>query len=296
MQKIVTYIKRNFTKPENSLMKFILAHVIIFFVINVLSLCYQLGLFYTTPLPYLVLPCKITPFLAQWWGLFTYPFAYGSGQTLSLLGNLLFLYLYGRSVVRFLGNSRLPKLYLLGTLGGGVSFLLAHQLLPALQHNTAPLMGSWPAIYAIMSAAATFAPNYPISIILLPAGGLKMKHIVGVNMIWAFIELAQGDMSRIASLTASLLGFGYVKLMQDGTLIAGKKRLQSWGKRLHNRWWQFRHRTKLVKGQKPTSTTGLVKRKKRATSQKEVAAILDKVAKHGYQSLTEEEKQALFEA
>jgi membrane associated rhomboid family serine protease len=296
MEKIVTYIKRNFTKSENSLMKLILAHLIVFFVINVFSLCYQLGLFYTTPLPYLVLPSKIAPFLAQWWGLFTYPFAYGSGQALSLLGNLLFLYLYGRSVVHFLGNSRLPKLYLLGTLGGGVSFLLAHQLLPILQHNTAPLMGSSPAIYAIMAAVATFAPNYPIFPILLPAGGLKMKHIVGFNMIWTFIELAQGDISKIASLTASLLGFGYVKLMRDDMLTDGKKRLQSWGKRLHNSWWQFKHRTKLVKGQKPTSTTGLLKRKKRANSKKEVAIILDKVAKHGYQSLTEEEKQTLFEA
>lgn len=95
-----------------------------------------------------------------WWTAFTCLFLHGSWA--HLLGNLYFLWIYGRHVERFLGSARFALLYF----GGGVLSIAIHLLtLPAFVADE-PTIGASGAISAVLGAFLVLWPTAKLRCLL----------------------------------------------------------------------------------------------------------------------------------
>jgi membrane associated rhomboid family serine protease len=94
------------------------------------------------------------------------------GGWLHLIGNMWFLYLFGRSVEDRMGHGRFLLLYLLSGIGAGVTYFL---LTP---HSTVPTIGASGAIAGVMAAYVVLFPR------------AKVLTLIPIIFIPLFVELS----------------------------------------------------------------------------------------------------------
>jgi len=219
------------------------------------------------------------------------------------LWNMLFLYWFGRIVGDLVGNHRILPLYLLGGLAGGSIYLLTANFIYS---GESFAYGASAAVMAIVMASGTIAPDYNMRLILI--GDVKLKYIVGVLIFLDLIGIANlsNTGGHLAHLGGALFGFIFIRQLQSG---------QDWSEpvnNLVNRLEEFFTRlfSSNPKGPKVVYRSKDAKRKKhtprakgRAKSdtsaeatQARIDEILEKIKKSGYESLTDEEKEFLFNA
>ncbi|MCB0704380.1 MAG: rhomboid family intramembrane serine protease [Saprospiraceae bacterium] len=219
---------------------------------------------------------------------------------LHFLFNMLFLYFFGRIVSDLLGNQRILPLYLLGGLAGGLAYLLTANFVFG---SPGYAFGASAAVMAIVMAAGVTAPDYRLHLILL--GPVKLMYIVGVLLLIDIVGVANMDNTggRIAHLGGAFFGWLFVYQLRQGNDWSG------WVNRLLDRLSEFfnnlitgRRKPKVVYRNPEAGAQRRTKRPKgRAASdpeshQAKLDAILDKIKQSGYDSLTTEEKEFLFNA
>lgn len=303
-QNLWEQFKGAFNKGNNALIQLILINGILFFIIRILEVVLALtgmiddtAIYHQVFLDLLGLPSDLARLLLRPWTLITTFFThYGFFH---ILFNMLFLYWFGRLIHEYLGNSRLVNLYVLGGLAGGILYILIYNLSPLFVQEVgrSSLIGASASVFAIVVAAATLMPDHQFYLLLL--GPVRIKYIaifyVALSFFGAIGSNAGGD---IAHLGGALIGYVYVKRLQKGTDIG------SWVQSILNFIKSFfvrpkvkvthrgttarRTRRKSSKAHSPSSTAGV--------PQDEIDAILDKISEKGYESLTNEEKQKLFNA
>ncbi|MEL6537257.1 MAG: rhomboid family intramembrane serine protease [Bacteroidota bacterium] len=324
---ILDQFKDAFRRPNNAYIQLILINVVIFLALDgilriTLSLADQYEIFDQFK-SWFVLPANFVdegggPYLLrQPWTLFTYMFLHGG--LWHLASNMLFLFFFGRLVQEYLGSHKVISLYVLGGLVGGLLFLILYNVAPVFEGSRAYLLGASAGVFAIVVGAATLLPDHAFHLILL--GPVKIKYIAGVYVIVFFFGLvgsnAGGDAAHIGG---ALMGYLYVRQLQQGKDYGlWVIKVMEWFQRL------FRPKPKIrVTYRNPNPSTSRGTQKAKATkrtaasagtssspgsnrtaksspsgstiSQDEIDAILDKIADHGYDSLSKEEKQKLFNA
>lgn len=296
--------KNAFKKGNNGLIQLILINGIIFLMLRILEVVLTLtGIidqgfsYHQTYLNLLGLPSDLGQVVLRPWTLITTFFThYGF---LHILFNLLFLYWFGRLVHEYLGDSRLINLYILGGLAGGILYILIYNLSPLFidEVGRSSLIGASASVFAIVVGAATLMPDHQFYLLLL--GPVKIKYIaifyVAMSFFGAIGSNAGGD---IAHLGGALIGYVYVKRLQKGIDLG------SWVQSSLYFIRSFFVRPKVKITHRGNSNTRARKKPPatKATSnasgvpQEEIDAILDKISEKGYESLTKEEKQKLFNA
>jgi membrane associated rhomboid family serine protease len=261
-------------------------NVIVFLLINVPSVLERLFLrtdliaYYSNQ--YLALPAYLPKLLYRFWTPITYMFMHDSKDIFHILFNMLWLYWMGQIFEEFLGKSRILGLYLLGGLAGGVFFVAAYNIFPFFTQSgmflTATVVGASASVMAVIVGAATIAPNYTISLFLI--GAVRLKWLVLFYVVIDFLAITGPNAGgQIAHLGGALLGFVYVKQVQNGN---------DWVAAIAN---IFKAKSKLkVASTNPNKTTSAKPR------QDEVDRILDKISKTGYEKLSKQEKEVLFRA
>ena len=235
---------------------------------------------YAFLLQYLVLPSSWASYLQQPWTLLTYGWVHTSFFT--TLWGFAILYTLGQIVVNLIGNRHFMALYLLGGLAGGGVFLLLYQLSPHLQDTSTLLFGFSGSLYAIVAAAATLAPQLSFSFLLL--GAIRLKYIAGFLILFSLASLSGGAAAdSAAQLGGALLGYLYVRQLY------GYPRLRQYWRRLRGTQRKLK-----VSYRRPAGTDK--SHTEVSEDQASLDLILDKVAESGYASLSEAEKQQLFEA
>ena len=174
----------------------------------------------------------------------------------------------------------------------GIVFIASFNLLPMLAGGgDAKMVGASAAIMSILIAAATYTPYYQIRLLLI--GTVKLWHVAIVFVLLDLIQASTGNTGgHLAHLAGALFGFGYVKLLQNGTdLTNGVSRVLDFFADL----FKPRKSTPFKKVHKNNNppVKAPVKSTKDIT-QKQIDDILDKISKSGYDSLTKEEKEFLF--
>jgi membrane associated rhomboid family serine protease len=303
-QNLWDQFKGAFKKGNNGLIQLILINGIIFFILRILEVVLvltgiidQTSSYHQIYLDLLGLPSDLGQLLLRPWTLITTFFThYGFFH---ILFNMLFLYWFGRLIHEYLGNSRLINLYILGGLAGGILYILIYNLSPLFvdEVGRSALIGASASVFAIVVAAATLMPDHQFYLLLL--GPVKIKYIaifyVAMSFIGSIGPNAGGD---IAHLGGAIIGYFYIRSMQRGVDIG------SWIQTTLDFIKSFFVRPK-VKVTHRSSTTSARSRRpsKSATTsssthipQDEIDAILDKISEKGYESLTKEEKQKLFNA
>jgi membrane associated rhomboid family serine protease len=294
MSGLLDELKYNFQKQDNGLVKIIMINVaiylalVIFWIIATLSR--NESLFYSFEIVYLQfqLPSSLSEFITKPWTLFTYSFGHniynrqsGIIDIFHILFNMIFLYWFGKLIMEYLGNRRFINLYLIGGVIGGLIYLLVFNSIPYFREHSSLLIGSSGAVYAIAVAAATLLPQHRFYLIFL--GPVKIIYIVAFYIFISFIgTIGSNGGGNVCHLGGALLGFAYIKLLQRGTdlgkpinIIAG------WIKNIG------KPRMKVYSNKKKDLSL---------PSQAEIDAILDKISRSGYESLSKEEKEKLFKA
>jgi len=137
------------------------------------------------------------------------------------------------------------------------------------------ILGASASVSAIVIAVATLLPDY--SIMLLLFGAVRLKYLALAFVIIDFLSIAASNPGGgIAHLGGALLGFLYIKQLQNGN---------DWSK-----IFQKQKKLKIVSNQKTGSIVN------RLPDQDIIDGILDKISKSGYESLSKKEKEQLFNA
>jgi hypothetical protein len=210
-----------------------------------------------------------------------------------LLMNMLWLHFGGRILYDLMGSKRFIKTYWMGGLMGGTLYLLAFNLLPALQGSGTSLLGASAAVFAVFIAISTYSPDYQV---VLPfIGPVKLKWIAIIFIILQLPNNGGNIGGHIAHAGGALWGFMWASQLKNG------KDIGSWFDRLADQvsTWSFARRkpTFTVHKNSSTSTASNVSYNERKSEmQKEIDRILDKISKSGYESLSSKEKETLFKA
>lgn len=299
MTGIIDDIKEMYNRPNNGLIKIIMINIAFFLIINlVMVFCKLFGFNDIASLFYLnfKMPADINKFIYRPWTLFTYFFSHK--DFLHIIFNLLFLYWFGRIIEDLVGNSKVIAIYLLGGLmGAGVYFLFYYTIPYFIQYRSvAEVLGASGSVYAIVVGAATLRPDYELRLLLL--GNIKIKWIAAVYILISFIGIGGSNAGGHAvHLGGALLGFLFVKRLQAGddwsrfvmppitwigNLFAAQPKIR------------VTHRSK--NQYKTGGNSAFHQNANSRTSQNDIDNILDKISQSGYESLTKEEKQMLWEA
>jgi len=297
-QSFLDEFKTAWKKPDNGLIQIILINAIVFILINVIRVFTSISAnpeVYAWVINQLALPSDIPDFLVKPWTIITYFFTHES--FFHVLFNMLFFFWFGKIIYEFLGNNKLISLYILGGLIGGFLFILIYNLIPFYNDRVqlSILMGASAGVFAVVVGAATFMPNYTFFLLFL--GPIKIKYIAIFYVLLSFFNIdgsnAGGELSHLGG---ALIGFLYVQQLKKGNdfgqpIINFINFLKSLFVRKPKIKVSYKS-TESSKGRKSTAKTEQSKN----INQDEIDTILDKISEGGYESLTKEEKQKLFNA
>lgn len=217
------------------------------------------------------------------------------------LNNIIGLYLFGTIVGNLIGNRRVLPIYLLGGLVGNALYFLSAQM-P--QFNVGYYaLGASGAIMALAGTALVLAPDYRVMLFLL--GEVKLKYIVLVIVLLDLVGIANQSNTggHAAHIGGFLFGCFFVYRLRDGKdMSEGVNNIVDPIKG----WFSIRSRrnTPTRRRRQPVmKATTFGKPKGNNVSdqanysfQERLDAILDKIKQHGYESLTQEEKDFLYQA
>ena len=207
----------------------------------------------------------------QWWRLFTFPLA---GDSWAGLWTLPLLLLLGRALEPILGGFRFGALLLLGPIAGGMAELVLESLsLPGVPKR--PLFGWACDAFALLGAYGAVLPDWPVGAAArwqLP--GLRARHIPRLALAAALLSALTGvgDSCAPAALAASCaLGWRMPHWFGFGEIPSSSLR------------WGF----------SPSQNHRLESMPWSEFVEHELDPVLEKIARHGLQSLTKSERRIL---
>ncbi len=296
-------LKQNFKRPNNALNQLIIINAVVFVGLGLLGVIASFsgsGNIFALVDKQFTIPANIESFIYRPWTLLTYAFSHAG--FFHILMNMLVLYWFGMLISEYLGSAKLVNLYVLGALAGGVVFLLAYNLIPVLAEKTSGgLVGASAAVFAVATAAAVLLPDYRFHLILI--GPVKIKYIVAVYILLSVLGSAGSNAGgNLAHLGGAGIGFLYVRGLQAGTdfglwiqkFLEGIRSLFSSKPKI-----KVTYKKKSEASSKTSASSGTFSSSSSSgtsTEQAEVDRILDKISDRGYESLSKEEKQKLFNA
>lgn len=286
-------------KPNNGLIQIILINVIVFVALIVFKVVFTLsGLseIYSSVLGYLMLPADFATFIFQPWSLITYFFTHEG--FLHIIFNMLFLFWFGKLIQDFLGNNRLISLYVIGGIVGGLFYMLIYNVVPFYHDrvDASLMLGASAGVFAVVVGSATFMPNHTFFLLIL--GAVRIKYIA---LFYVLLSLSRTIGSNaggeLAHIGGAIIGFLFIKQLQKGNDLGTPviqamdffKGLFKPSPKIKVTHKKSGSSTKRAASSSPSSAGG-------RTDQAEIDAILDKISDKGYESLSKEEKQKLFNA
>ena len=310
LQSIWDDAKRELSRG-NMITQLIIINIAVFVIINLVRLFLFLGNggavpeLYNTILHFFCMSSDWKFFLPHPWGMFTSMFLHEGFW--HLLWNMLFLYWFGRIVGDFIGDQRILPLYLLGGLTGAVVFFISANLLPYGIGGRFAL-GASAGVMAIVVAAGTISPDYTMRLLLL--GDVKLKYIVAVLVFLDLILIPSGGNTggHFAHLGGAFFGWVFVAQLRNGNdLSEPVNNILDKIRDFYNRMTTGKsngRRPKVVY-RNPNRKRSTQRRGNAASDtnngssnahQEKLDAILDKIKDSGYDSLSKEEKEFLFNA
>ena len=276
-------------KTANILVKLIVINAVVFLIVSLGSFILRMPAEYFSR--WFVLSDDLNTILIKPWTLITYGFLHFG--FFHILFNMLWLYWFGQFVLTLFTGKRLLTVYLLGALFGGLLFVLSYNFFPVFDDHSGYLIGASGAVTAIMVFIATYSPNTEIRIFTF---NIKLWQIALFLFVLDLIRIptsgnAGGLMAHVGG---GIFGYVYAIQLAKGNDI-GKwfENFMDWIANLFKprtkKPFKTVHRTQNA-NPKPKSKVD------KSDYQIKVDAILDKISKSGYESLTKAEKDFLFKA
>lgn len=292
--------KNAFYRSDNAHTQLIIINVAVYFfliVLWVVSSLFNVKEVFDLVYDQFTIPPRFHDFLSAPWTIVTYGFAHNIMDIFHILFNMLVFYWFAKLIIEYLGSDRVIVLYVLGILAGAIAYLMVYNLIPYYMERSGfpGMVGASAAVYAVVVAAATLLPNYTFHLLFL--GPVRIKYIAAFYIVLSFFGSVGGNAGgNIAHLGGALIGYLHIISLKKGV---------DWGKWIISILLFFKSffvNTPKIKvthrktNNRSTETFGTRSAKRETTSQEEIDAILDKISEKGYENLTKEEKQKLFNA
>ncbi len=282
-------IKKTFSNGNN-LTRLIYLNIAVFILITIVAVIGFLinnPIISATSLNLLSVPASFKALILRPWTLFTYMFVHK--DIWHILFNMLWLYWFGRIFLEYLDQRKLVAVYLLGGISGAVVYILSFNIFPAFAGvvSESVAIGASASVMAIVVAIAAYVPDYTVNLFLF--GRIKIKYMaLAIFVLTSIMDFSVNSGGKLAHIGGALFGYLYAINLKQGRDI---------GKGL-NRVIDF-----LVTLLKPKPKLKVTHKKAasdyeynkiKTEHQSKINSILDKISKGGYDSLTKEEKETLF--
>ncbi len=285
---IIDEIKKSF-KSGSALIKLIYINIAVFLTVKLIGTFITLLQLNTgfSLVTWFAVPADLNNLIYKPWTIFTYMFLHQ--DFLHILFNMLWLYWFGMIFLSYFDNKKLLSVYIVGGLAGAALYILSFNIFP-LFDQVLPMsyaLGASASVIAIVVAISVYAPNHTINLLFF--GPVKLKYIAIISIVLDVLSIASSNAGgHIAHLGGALFGYLYISQLRKGKNITkGFDRFMDKILSLFKPQDKFK-----VTYKRPVSDYEYNKDK--ATKQKGIDEILDKIAKSGYDSLTKKEKEILF--
>ncbi|MDR2472338.1 MAG: rhomboid family intramembrane serine protease [Tannerella sp.] len=319
MADIFTEIGNRYRKGS-MLHKFIYINAAVFIIMKLAVIVAQLMM---TDEPrfvvWLEMPSSLSLLQYRPWTILTYMFLHV--EFFHILFNMLWLWWFGRIFMQFFTGKQLGGLYILGGLAGAGAFLLAYNLLPYFRHEVdfGFLLGASGAVMAIVFAVSFYRKDYEINLLFL--GRIKLIWLAIAVLLLDLLQITSSNAGgHIAHIGGALFGIIFAtqyskgkditkfinRLIDDAVnLFSGKPRFKvyrggssgsgSSGSGSGSGSGAKKSRKNTAEESRRPETDAEY-HTRRNEENRIIDEILDKLKRSGYESLSKEEKQRLFDA
>lgn len=255
---------------RNKLTILIVVNLSLFLTINISKHILHLDL-----APILALPLNLNEFIFKFWTIFTYMFSHESlGH---LFYNMLLFYFSATTFINFLGEKKLLYVYIMSGLFGGFILLLLSAIMPQTFYASY-LYGASAAVIGIVCALVFYIPNLPVSLF----GVIEMKYkyyALLVFVLFTIVDFTINTGGKISHFGGAFFGLFFGYMLKQGKDISSFSFLKL----------KPKSKIKVVHTDASKATP-----KSNQANQQAIDALLDKISKNGYESLTKAEKEELF--
>ncbi|MBF25462.1 MAG: hypothetical protein CMP49_02965 [Flavobacteriales bacterium] len=228
---------------------------------------------------YLGLSADLDSLIKKPWVIFSHIFIHTDLFHLAI--NLCWLIFGGRIFIQYLNNNEFLSTYIMGGIFGAVVYIISYNIFPVFEivKGSSLAIGSSASVLAILIAIATFVPNLSINI-----ANLKLKHIAFLAVLVDLLSITNGNTGgHIAHLSGAIYGFFYIYLKKYN----------------YNINWCTDYiidlltinKQKAFKFKRENDYDYNARKNKEIN---ELNSVLEKISKSGYESLSKEEKEILF--
>ncbi len=281
-------------KNGGSLKTLIIVNVLVFIglkLIFVFAELFQSPSIYTWIGNVLSMPGELSDLLFQPWAIVTSLFMHA--DIFHLLFNMIMLYFVGSIFLTFFSERKLFLTYILGGIAGNLLHVLSYDIFPLyMQFNPMGVIGASGAVYAFFGAILFYRPTLNVRLIF----GINIPFwvLTAFFLIGDFAALTKPDgVAHFAHLGGALFGIISVIGVEKSTQFMN--RFEKW---YFNLSWKHifkpKPKLKVYKNKDYRKMNDDQYRDSKNEQQEKINAILDKISKGGYDSISKAEKEFLF--
>jgi membrane associated rhomboid family serine protease len=120
--------------------------------------------------------------------------------------NMIVLFYMGNLFIEYFTQKQVLTFYLLGTVFGGLLFVISHNYFPLFEGKQAVLVGASAGISAIFVGIATYMPNYQLKLRFI--GFIKLWYFAAIWVVLDVLGLIGNNAGgHFAHLGGALFGF-----------------------------------------------------------------------------------------
>lgn len=230
------------------------------------------------------------------WSPVTYMFTHQA--PMHLFWNMVMFWFSGQLFQGLLGDKRLLGNYLLGGLAGFAFYALG-ALMPAhlALGSDGPILGASAAVMSVFIGVATYRPDMLVNLFLI--GPVRLQYVAIAVLALDLIAIRSGSNTggHLAHLGGALYGFLAARQLRQGT---------DWSGAFVDRLYRIRRffvrkpgprmRVEKAPGRPTGRKTDAEFNQHRKQQQERIDAILDKISRSGYDSLSKAERDFLFKS
>jgi len=288
-------------KMSSVVEKLIVINILVFVIFHVLETVGFLFNYKLDLVSWFSFPKEFDSYLTKPWSIVTYAFLHAG--IMHIVSNMIILYFAGRYFVSYISGKKALTVYFLGAIFGALLYMVSYNFFPAFSNTgNVPLVGASASVMAILIAITAYIPNMTVRLMFL--GNIKFWWIAAFFVIMDVMQI-RGDNAggHLAHLGGAIFGYLYTAQLKRGNDIG------AWFERIGDAFTQMFapkkksplktvHKSKTYAStvRKTKSTVSETKKQSKSQNQAQIDAILDKISKSGYDSLTKEEKDFLFKA
>jgi membrane associated rhomboid family serine protease len=279
-------------KSTNPVTRLIVINATVFVIISVFRILATVGIlssFVSLFLDNLSFHISLRGIIYKPWTIITYMFTHI--ELFHIFWNMITLFWFGNILSEYTSSKKIIPLYILGGIAGAIFTTLLFTLLPAFTNYVgAPMVGASAGVTAIIIAAAVLVPNVQLKLMFI--GAVKLIYVALFVVFLDLLNVASNSNigGSLAHLGGALMGYVFMVQYKKGNdLSKGINVLLGWLANLFKPSSKSKLKTvhrRFVPDEEYNSN-------KRA-KQEQIDAILDKISKSGYESLSSKEKEFLF--